>query len=488
MDIGERPELSSLRLKLGPMNSVPTTEPKIQYGDHYVPSSRSVGIGFYPLLFLLFVLYSRVFDFFPVPLLPMFTFLVSLAAVAFSGRITQLLQPRVSKLFIALTGWLAVSAALSIWRAGSMQSLSGWLKTLSVYFITIGLISTLDQCYRAIRTVAWSIGILGVLSLVYGSSAGGRLFMEAGKFQGPNELAQVLLLGIPLLWLVFSRSPRISVTRLLLLGLMLIVVNVILRTASRGAMVTAAVMVLVALASSPSKAKMFALLGGGLIIVIGGLALSESARSRYLTFFDASVEQGDSKQTAAMQENAIASADQRWALLQESLRMTLEHPLAGVGLGMFAEARERQARIERTHVPFLVTHNTYTEFSTEAGIPAGLLFIAILVACYRTAHRMERLARQQPLQRMRDLALMASALKFSILSFAVSSLFISVAYQSFIETLAGLVVALQYAVMTEISSPVSSRAQTPAARTPSKQQMPITSPSPVARSGRRAVS
>jgi O-antigen ligase len=460
------------------MNSVPLTEPTVPYRDLQVPPSRSSGIAFYILVVLLFVLYSRVFDFFPVPLVAMFIFIVALAATAFSGRLAWLFHPRISRLWVILTGWLAVSAALSIWKSGSGQTLSAWLKSLSVYFVTLGLITTIDQCYRAVRAVAWAIGMLAVLSFVYGDTTSGRFFLDTGKFQGPNELAQVLLIGIPLLWLVFSRSPRISLKRLLVLGLLLIVVSVLLRTASRGAMITAAVMALVVLVDSRSKGKAIVLLCVGSVIVVGGLALSDSARSRYLTFFSPGVEQGTSKQVATMEETATASADQRWQLLLESLAITAEHPLTGVGPGMFAEARERRAHREGTHVPFLVTHNTYTEFSAEAGIPAAVLFIAILVGCYWSARRVERLVAGQPAPRMQDAARIASALKFSILAFGVSALFLSVAYQSFLETLAGLVVALEYTVMTELASQAPRRTQTPTARTPLKPHLPIT---PVAR-------
>lgn len=458
------------------MNSVFTPQQPTQFLKRPVPPARDNNFEFYTLVVLLFVLYSRVFDFFPVPMAAMSTFIVSIAAVVFSGRLTQLFHPRISKLWIMLTAWLALSAAMSIWRAGSLQALIAWLKTLSVYFITIGLITTIDQCYRSVRTLAWAIGVLAVLSFLYGDSTNGRFFLDAGKFQGPNELAQVLLFGIPFVWVIFLRSPRISANRLTVLGLMLILISILLRTASRGAMITAGVMALVALASKPSKTKLIVFVGGGLVILIGGMALSETARSRYLTFFDASVDPDESRQTVAMQEIATASANQRWELLLESLRMTAAHPLLGVGLGMFAEARERESRSEGTHVPFLVTHNTYTEFSTEAGIPAAIIFIVILIASYRTAGRVERLAAKQPTKRLQDVAAMAVALKFSVLSFGVSALFISVAYQSISVTLAGLAVALECAFKAELDAQAPNPTQIAPVAAPSKPRQSIAPP------------
>jgi O-antigen ligase len=463
-------------------------EPATQHSQRQVPRSTSSGFEFYFLVVLLFVLYSRVFDFFPVPYIPMFAFLAALAVTAFSGRITQLFQPRISKLWVILTGWLAVSAALSIWRSGSWQTLVVWFKALSIYFVTIGLITTFDQCSRAVRTVAWSIGTLAVLSFIYGNTTNGRFFNDEGKFQGPNELAQVLLFGLPALWFLFSRGPRISVKRIVALGLILIVSDILLHTGSRGGMIAALVMYLIALTTARSKGMAVALLGGGLLILIGVLALSPSVRNRYVTFFDSGLDEGVSKQTAALAETATASANQRWQLFLDSLTMTLEHPIAGVGPGMFAEARERASHTGGTHVPFLLTHNTFTELSSEAGIPAALLYIMVVIASFRIASRIQRLAGAQPTPRMQEIAAVASALKLSLVAYGVSSLFISVAYQSLLPTVAGLLVALDHTVSGDFASMAPNRRLPPpsAAVTPFKQRVPITAYAPGLRSGRRA--
>jgi len=434
------------------------TEPATQYRERQTPPSTSAGFTFYALVVLLFVLYSRALDFFPVPLVTMFVFIASLVATVLSGQVTRLFQSRISKLWIILAVWLALSTAMSIWRAGSWLTLNGWLKALSVYFVTVGLIGSVDQCFRAVRTIAWAVGTLAVLSFVYGNTTSGRFFVDAGKFQGPNELAQVLLLAVPFLCLLFSRSPRISVTRFAVLGVMAIVGVVLMHTGSRGGMVAAGAMALVALASARSKGMAAAVAAGALVIMIGALTLSEPLRTRYLTFFDSDVDEGTSKQTATMSKTASDSAEERWQLLQDSLAITLEHPLLGTGPGMFAELRERRAHSLRTHVPFLETHNSYTQLSSEGGIPAALLFIAIIVGCFRSAVRIQRLASKEPTKRMQDLAAMASAMKYSLLSFGISSIFLSAAYGSLLPTLAGLVVALEYTFRAELASRPSDRA------------------------------
>src|SRR6185437_3589419 len=67
------------------------------------------------------------------------------------------------------------------------------------------------------------------------------------------------------------------------------------------------------------------------------------------------------------------SMDARRDLLMESIRVTLQHPIFGVGPGNF------QAYTKSWHV----THNTYTELSSETGIPGLALFLTILYFTFR---------------------------------------------------------------------------------------------------------
>jgi hypothetical protein len=69
------------------------------------------------------------------------------------------------------------------------------------------------------------------------------------------------------------------------------------------------------------------------------------------------------------------------------------------------------------------------------------------------------------------------------LSFGVSAIFISVAYQSFMETLAGLVVALEYTFMKELASQEPVRPPPPAARNSFGQRLPMTSSVTVSKLG-----
>jgi O-antigen ligase len=237
----------------------------------------------------------------------------------------------------------------------------------------------------------------------------------------------------------------------------------LIHTGSRGAMISAAMCLPVVIATSSSKLKLGTVLVLIMILAMGTLAFSPALRARYLTFFDSTIDLDATEQTARMSEIAVASATSRRELLVESVQATIRHPILGVGPGMFPEYREREAAKNGKHAAFLLTHNTYTQISSECGVAALIVFVAILVSIFRTATRIQRLTSMRPEPSMRALAAAATALRYSVLAYATTSLFLSVAYQSFLPTLAGMVAALEYSATRKLAGmptspvPVQSR-------------------------------
>jgi O-antigen ligase len=77
------------------------------------------------------------------------------------------------------------------------------------------------------------------------------------------------------------------------------------------------------------------------------------------------------------------SGDRRW-LVESALRAVEEHPFAGVGLGryrpgLFASADAPEDVVRHAGK----AHNQYLTLAAEAGIPAAVLFLAVLVWCWR---------------------------------------------------------------------------------------------------------
>ena len=76
--------------------------------------------------------------------------------------------------------------------------------------------------------------------------------------------------------------------------------------------------------------------------------------------------------------SAYGSAEQRQHLFWRSLEVTLEHPLFGVGPGNFPIISDS----------WLVTHNSYTQMSSEGGIPALVLYVMVLWAGFKNLKKL----------------------------------------------------------------------------------------------------
>jgi O-antigen ligase len=140
----------------------------------------------------------------------------------------------------------------------------------------------------------------------------------------------------------------------------------------------------------------------------------------------------------------VASQLQREELVKTSLRYTLSHPLFGVGPDQFATAVSQDAARASQHLPWLGTHNTYTQVSSECGIPALFLYLAVIGLCLRSNFRLYR--RTLDRRACRDLAGLSRCLLAGTLVFAVSAFFFHMAYSAYLPGLAGFTVALELAV------------------------------------------
>ena len=106
-----------------------------------------------------------------------------------------------------------------------------------------------------------------------------------------------------------------------------------------------------------------------LALAVLGLGLVAAVPSLRLRFASAVTDEG--------------SGDRRW-LLQSALRAVAQHPLAGVGLGRYHPAAFASADTPVEVVRHAgKAHNQYLTLAAEAGLPAALLFLLLLVWCWR---------------------------------------------------------------------------------------------------------
>jgi O-antigen ligase len=141
-----------------------------------------------------------------------------------------------------------------------------------------------------------------------------------------------------------------------------------------------------------------------------------------------------------MTGEAIESRSKRTYLLMQSLKLTAENPLFGVGMGQFMNYEGFQARESGGRGAWQVSHNSYTQVSSELGLPGMFFFLAAITGTYVVLARNRRQVRGQPGAEEIELTIFCTAL--SLVGFCVAIFFLTLAYRFYLPTMSGLVIAI----------------------------------------------
>jgi len=369
------------------------------------------------------------------------TIVVVLLPVAWllSGNALRGLQRPVGRWWAAFLLFLLISAPFSVWKGGSAALLWNYIpRNYLAFFYICAFATSLRRC-RVLMYVNVAGAVVLLLTCMKfgaaGSAEGGRFAIPESLFYAnANELALALLLGVTsFLFLVYQTGMK---KRILGLAGILFSVMYALKTASRGCMLAAIAMFLLIFLSSRNKlaTAIFALPAIGLSLLL----LPSATVHRLLLFgFDSSELQAQSESDVA----AIGSQIERQELFKKSLYYTATHPLLGVGPNQFAVAVAGDSAKQGVHSAWLGTHNTYTQVSSECGIPAFICYCAVLVLSFRSNWRLYRQSRDNP--GLKDVANLSFCLLVGVLVYAVSTFFFHIAYSGGLPQLAGFTLALQ---------------------------------------------
>jgi O-antigen ligase len=204
---------------------------------------------------------------------------------------------------------------------------------------------------------------------------------------------------------------------------------------------------LVVFLRAPVMGKLKIILAGVLFLGIVLTTMPGRLIARYKTVAD---EEGDvAEMGGSMADSAASSSQSRKVLLRHSLIFTIRHPLFGVGPGMFPVADDTYSKaIGLNKGTWLGTHNSYTQVSSELGIPAFLLFVAVVVMALKGPYSIYRRTRGDP--RLEDMGNAALALHYCLVVYAVTVLFEHIAYTIMLPVFGGLAACLVRTAAVEI--------------------------------------
>lgn len=405
-------------------------------------------LNFAILIAFLFMIFSRILDLYLYWLhLPGISYRLVGIFLVITGSFLAAFRDSIGKYMLAFTGCFLVSIPFGIWRLGSIQVLTDqWLMSFVVFIATASLISDFRQYSRTAKTIALAILVLAIISITLGTMENGRLFLERGRFANPNEMAQALLLGMPFCWALYM-SFRSLVFKLLAACSLVLMLYVIGETGSRGALISVVVIVTFMFVRASAAGKMKLLVSTAVLLALAILTLPGGLKARYQTFFsqdDSDTEAASGNQSAtdsAMLGSAVASTNSRKDMLIRSLVITLHYPILGVGPGNFPVEENDMARAEgKRKGSWLGTHNTFTQVSSECGIPALFFYAGIVVLSLQKTYSLYRRTELHP--ELKEIGAHALGLNYSLIAFVVTGMFVHAAYTALLPVLAGMTVSL----------------------------------------------
>jgi O-antigen ligase len=242
--------------------------------------------------------------------------------------------------------------------------------------------------------------------------------LVGGMFGNPNDLAAALNMLIPLavtLALMSAGGARLlyGVCALLLFC---------------GVMVTSSRAGFIALAAISGVMLWKFGRGGRPSLTLATLAasvllfsvFSGAYRSRLMTIFDHN-------------SDASGSAQQRTALLERGLDLSLRHPIIGLGMGNFHIYSIREK----------VAHNGYVETAAELGMIGLLAYLIIILAPLRGLAKIERQRIKPGARADLDAKYLSIGLQTALIAYMINSFFLSIQYLWYLYYAAGFAVALR---------------------------------------------
>ena len=340
-----------------------------------------------------FFITSRLLDFslahYRIPLVVLG---IAVVAVTISGAFRNLLEARAVKLYLAITLCLVLGAPFGFYRRGAVTFLmNDWLRILVFVAVVVSAIDTHRRTVHLMNTIAFAVLIVAIIGVSRGSvnSEGRLIIADTFTLDNPNGLAFVLVLGIPMWWRYMGPGTWSIPRRCIGAAALATIAVCFLKTASRGGLVALMVLVLFGFIRASLAGK----IGLALVVLLAVAAAAGTLPKRLSDRFQTFVSAG----TGNLAADALGSTEERKAVFWESVRVTLLHPIFGVGPGMFGDAENLLARADgRSKGYWLGTHNTYTQLSSECGIPVLILFLALWITTLRSLRAATKAAEADP--------------------------------------------------------------------------------------------
>ena len=310
--------------------------------------------------------------------------------------------------------WLTVPFS-PVWRGGAFDTTLDFSKVLLIILVMGVAVTTMARLRQLIFVQTASVVVIGIVSLIREMVQGRLAGAVHGIYENSNELALILVLTLPFC-IAFLLRARGWWRKVFWGTAAMLMVYATMLTGSRAGALALLVSGAVCLREFGIRGKRLGLLIVAVSVALAiMLAAGDTVKDRFNDMF------GDEPTTDAGRA-AYGSSLKRQELFWKSLAVTAEHPIFGVGPGNFNSISGL----------WHDQHNTYTQMSSEGGVPAFVLYALLLWCALANLRKINLLAPADS-----EEVLFAMALRASLWGFLVGSFFTASAYQFFTYFLVG---------------------------------------------------
>jgi O-antigen ligase len=378
---------------------------------------------------------------------------ILLLASAIGGRLVPVLSSWLGIWMTAFTFWMGACIPTSTWRGGSFGTFRNYVENDFMIFVVVGCVAcVLLAQKRAVYAMA-AVMPLYVLILAGTSSAsmyGERAMMVYGTYGNPNNIASHLLFLSPFVVCSMLLGKGFGFRHLAGIAALFGGSVFFVRSGSRGGLLALFAALAVVFVGLPSSKKAVAVLMLVLTVPAVLALIPRNALLRYRAIFSDTSGLAMTAAESDMITAAVGSSLERRLIFKESVALSFHNPIFGVGPGQFETYEANGAKAAGRRAIWLVTHNAYTQVSSEMGLVGFVFYMGVLLTTGLSLRRIRK--RLSGIPHMRPAYYIASCLLVSWVSYCVFSVFDYLAYYQYVPLMAGFTVGLRAAVEGELGN------------------------------------
>lgn len=437
-----------MNLKAG-ANTVSAPEPDLQWeSDRTNPIRR---IAFFFALAAIFIRFSVIHEALAVVLnLNLYLLYIvmppAIVGVVITGGIRRTLAARANWYWLAFLAWLLLAVPFSAWVGGSAIHVLTYARTeYLMFFIVAGLVITWKECLLVMHTLVLAALTDLVVARTFMKQTSDRINLDMGgsTIANSNDFAAhlILLLGFLVFLAVAPKIP--TVLRLFSIPALAYGTYMVLSAGSRGALIALLACFIFTFIMGSSLYRTMSIFALPILAVVMVAELPRSTLARLSTI-------ASDSEDMSVQADAEGSTEARRALLKKSLEYTFLHPVFGIGPGRFSDYEGGESQRAGRRGMWHETHNSYTQISSECGIPALIFFLSGIVAAFRLALKTYREACKTPMNR--DISSTAFCMMLAMVGFLTAITFANFGYRFYEPAVCALCVVIYSAAQREMAT------------------------------------